>query len=132
VNFQQHYKNDSVATASPAQLVTMLYDRALQGIHTARLHLSPEGTAPNRLELANKELVHVQRIVTELQVTLDFERGGEVARSLDALYVWCMSQLVEANLTKDPVPLDSVENTISGIRDAWVSASAVANQPVRS
>jgi flagellar secretion chaperone FliS len=132
VKLQQHYRSDSVATASPAQLVTMLYDRALQGIHAARLHLTPEATAPNRLELANKELVHVQRIVTELQVTLDFERGGDVARSLDDLYTWCLSQLVEANLTKNPVPLDSVEKTISGIRDAWVTASAEASQPVRS
>lgn len=101
----------------------MLYDRALQGIHLTRLLLSPENSTPNRLELANRELIHVQRVVTELQVTLDHDKGGEVARSLASLYDWCQSQLIKANLGKTAEPLDSVENTISGIRDAWVSAT---------
>ncbi len=122
MDLRQHYKTDHVATASPARLVTMLYDRALQGVEVARLGLG-RGDALGR-EQANRELLHVQRVLTELQVSLDFDRGGEIATGLDALYRWCIDQLVAANVRKDPAPLDSVEATLRGLRDTWASATA--------
>lgn len=120
VKLHQHYKSDAVATASPARLVTMLYDRALQGLAVTHGVLS-DGRGD--MELANKELLHVQRIVNELQVTLDHERGGEIATNLDAIYTWSLEQLIEANLTKQPEPVRHVRDAIEGIRDAWVQAT---------
>ena len=45
--------------------------------------------------------------------------GGEVAANLHSLYTYCMEQLVAANIRKDLAPLEVVEDTIRGIRDAW-------------
>ena len=121
MKLHQHYKSDAVSTASPAKLVTMLYDRALQGLGTAHQVLA-QGRGD--LELANKELLHVQRILNELQVTLDHDRGGEIATNLDAIYAWSIEQLIEANMTKQAEPVRLVRDAIDGIRDAWVQATA--------
>jgi flagellar protein FliS len=121
VKLHQHYKSDAVSTASPAKLVTMLYDRALQGLSTAHRVLA-QGRGD--LELANRELLHVQRILNELQVTLDHDRGGEIATNLDAIYAWSIEQLIEANMTKQAEPVRLVRDAIDGIRDAWVQATA--------
>ncbi len=119
MKLQQHYKSESVATASPAHLVTMLYDRALQGLEVSALAMS---RTPLDLELTNRELQVAQRILQELRVTLDHDRGGEVARNLGDIYAWCLGQLVAANTTKDPSLVDEVHSHISGLREAWVSA----------
>jgi len=113
---QQHYLAQQVETASPAQLVTMLYDGALAALTRARM------TWDQPLEV-NRELQRAQRILTELRVTLDYERGGEIAGNLGSLYVWMIDELIAANLDKDADRLDPVERTLKEIRAAWVEAT---------
>ncbi len=106
-------------TARPDQLVTMLYDRLLQAIARAKELLSEQG----ELDTVHSELVLGQRILVELQVTLDTERGGELADNLAQLYEFCVDRLVNANLVKDAEPLDSAESVVREIRDAWATAA---------
>lgn len=119
MKLQNHYKAESVATASPARLVTMLYDRALQGLDVAETALTAR---PQETETANRELVHVQRILNELIVTLDHDRGGELATNLADIYDYCIRRLTEANLDKSPMGVIETRRHLAGIRDAWVSA----------
>ena len=114
-----HYRRDAVMTARPDQLVTMLYDRLLQAIGRARTQLQ-QG---DNLALVHDELVLGQRILMELRVTLDTERGGELASNLSRLYDYCAEQLVEANMAKVPEHLDNAESVVREIRDAWVAAA---------
>lgn len=114
------YQAQSVATASPAQLVTMLYDRALVAIGRVR---AQDRSAPGALEVVNTELQRAQDIVTELRLALDHDRGGEIAQHLDLLYDFCLDRLLQANLHKDdPSHLDGVEKTLRGLREAWDEA----------
>ena len=114
-----HYRRDVVMTARPDQLVTMLYDRLLQAIVRAKELLSDDG----ELDTVHSELVLGQRILVELQVTLDTERGGELADNLAQLYEFCIDRLVNANLTKDAELLVSAESVVRDIRGAWVTAA---------
>jgi flagellar protein FliS len=114
-----HYRRDAVMTARPDQLVTMLYDRLLQGIVRARDIIVSGGD----LATVHSELVLGQRILVELQVTLDRERGGELADNLARLYEYCTERLLAANLSKDAAELDDAEGVVREIREAWVSAS---------
>ena len=98
-----HYRRDAVMTARPDQLVTMLYDRLLQAIGRARTQLETDGDPA----AVHHELVVGQRILTELRVTLDAERGGELA----------------ANMSKLVSDLDGAESVIREIREAWVAAA---------
>ncbi len=106
-------------TARPDQLVTMLYDRLLRAITTAR-ELLGSGDDPS---VVHEELVLGQRILLELQVTLDFERGGELAANLAQLYEYCIEQLVAANVSKNADDLAAAEQVVRDIREAWVSAA---------
>lgn len=113
------YQTQSVATATPAQLVTMLYDRALVAIGRVR---QQDRTQTGAIESINHELQRAQDILTELQLALDYEQGGQIASNLDALYEFCLDRLLEANLQKDLSLLDAVDGTIRGLRDAWDEA----------
>jgi flagellar protein FliS len=115
------YQTQSVTTAGPAQLVLMLFDRALVGIARAQQASGGEGR-PRVLETVNHELQRAQDIVTELQIALDREQGGQIAANLHALYDFCLDRLVDANITKDVSGLEPVARTLQDLRDAWDEA----------
>ena len=114
------YQTQSVATATPAQLVTMLYDRALVAIGRVR---AQDRSQPGAIEAINVELQRAQDIVTELQLALDHQHGGEIAQNLDLLYDFCLDRLLQANMHKDDAShLEGVEKTLRGLREAWDEA----------
>lgn len=112
-----HYQATATQTAAPEQLVLMMYDGAIQRIELATEVLEdPEG---GDHEVAHTALVRSQAILDELRVSLDRQRGGRVADNLAELYAWCVEQLVEANLRKDPAPLAAVLRIVGDLREAW-------------
>lgn len=115
--YGDHYRSQQTATASPAQLVTMLYDGALTALARVRVADQPA-------ETVNGELQRAQAIVRELQMTLDLERGGEVAANLSSLYTWMLEQLLHANIHKELRGLDLVTESLATLRQAWVEAAA--------
>lgn len=118
------YQARSVETASPAQLVLMLYDRILVGTLRAR--------QADERHVVNHELGRVQQILAELTITLDHERGGEIAARLHALYDFCRDRVVKANLKNDLVLLDDVDAVVRELRDAWEEGCVNSPQPVGS
>lgn len=111
------YRTQAVTTASPAQLVAMLYQGALTAVAVAEQAMSGEG--PDDPELVHRELVRAQQIVVELTTSLDHEQGGEIAANLAALYDFCWDRLVQANLRKDPSLLPAVRHTLGDLSLAW-------------
>ena len=114
------YQEHSVTTATPAQLVLMLFDRAL--LATARARRASTEGGSGAVETVNRELQRAQDILTELRVALDHDRGGDVAGNLAALYDYCTDELLQANFRKDLSRLDPVDHAIRGLRDAWEQA----------
>jgi flagellar biosynthetic protein FliS len=88
------YRSQAVGTAGPLQLVLMLYDRALAAI--ARSEWALNNREPGSIELAHKELTRAQDIVTELMLSLDHDKGGEISSSLNAIYEFCLERLTQA------------------------------------
>jgi len=124
-----HYRTQAVTTASPAQLVAMLYQGALTAVEVADEALRTDRGGPQ----AHDELLRAQAILNELVCSLDHERGGEVARNLAALYDFCLDRLVRANLDKDPAPLEAVRSTLTDLADAWstmMRENAPTSEPV--
>ena len=83
-----------VMTASPTTIIVKLYEGALRHAHSARRHLD-EGHVAERVVALDKMLA----IVNELQGTLDFEQGGEIATQLYDLYAFVTNRILEANAT---------------------------------
>ena len=113
------YQAQAVLTASPGQLVLMLYDGVLRFLGNARSALeSPEET-PRRIEIIHTNLIKAQNILAEMQASLNHEAGGDHAANLDRLYDYYMRRLLEANLRKDAGPVVEVETLVGQLRDGW-------------
>ncbi|HYC71885.1 MAG TPA: flagellar export chaperone FliS [Opitutaceae bacterium] len=113
------YRANSVLTASPGQLVLMLFDGALRSLALAREACGRPAEDPRRYEVVNAQLIKAQAIIAELQGTLNLEAGGEFARTMHRLYDYHHRRLVEANLRKEAGPIIEVERLLSEVRNAW-------------
>ncbi len=116
------YRQTTIATAHPVAITTMLFDGALRAMRKARMR-HEEG----RREEFLKEIERAYLIVGELLATLDFERGGDLAKQLSGIYAYCLRQLVEATLG-DLQKLAEAEKHIGRIAEAWKKATASVAQ----
>lgn len=113
----RQYQKVRVETADRGALVLMLYEGALRFLGRGRKSLQKKD-----LEGAHNNLLRAQDIITELMASLDLERGGEIAVGLFRLYDYMYRLLLEANLKKDPQPLEQVEMMLFELRDTWKEA----------
>jgi len=121
------YRETRVKTASQGQLVMMLYDEAIKCLDRSLelLCLDAGGKKnPGNIEKISKSVLKTQEIITELIVSLDFEQGGEIAKSLFSLYTWFNKELFEANIKQDMHRLTSVRNQLNELRSAWAEVAA--------
>lgn len=112
------YRQTRVKTASQGQLIVMLYDEGLKQLKTAEKGL--EMTQP-KLDLVHNAIVKSQDIITELMVSLDFEKGGDIAQNLFHLYMFFNQRLIDANMAKDPKGIREVHDLMADLRDAWAA-----------
>lgn len=117
--YARTYRANAVLTASPGQLVLMLYDGALKAMAIARDAFGRPVEDPRRIEIINQQLLRAQAILSELQSGLNMEAGGEFARTMDRLYDYHNRRLFEANLRKQVEPVVEVERLVRELRDAW-------------
>lgn len=116
------FLEDRVATASPAELVGMLYDGLLTRIARAR-SAAGAGEWPE----ATSAAISAQRILIELRSHLDRERGGAIAANLDAIYEFAHRRLVAAVSERSLEGFDDAHRVLDPIRAAW--AEGVLGRP---
>ncbi len=109
----QVYRQTQVSTASPGELLLMLFDGAIRFARQAQEHISK-----GELEAANSKLIRVQDIISELNLSLDLS-VGEIAQNLQQLYTYIYDRLVEANIKKDPEIVDEAIRFLVELRDTW-------------
>ncbi|TDR56136.1 flagellar protein FliS [Halomonas ventosae] len=102
-------------SASPHQLIVMLFDGALAAIRKARIHLEQGHLADKGLAISKALDIVNQGLVA----ALDQEKGGEVAERLASLYDYIARQLVAANLHNDGQRLDEAERLLKELAGAW-------------
>ncbi len=117
--YARTYRSNAVLTASPGQLVLMMYDGVLKSLALARDAFEQPPENMQRIELINRHLLKAQSILSELQGTLNFTAGGEIARTLHRLYDYHNRRLFEANLKKQVAPVIEVERLVCELRDGW-------------
>lgn len=114
------YAADAVGTASPARLLTMLYDRLVRD-----LNLAEAAIAAGDLQATHNELVHAQTIILELHASLDVD-AWEGGPGLARLYTFLHAELVAANVAKDADRVAACRELVEPLRDAWHQAAAEA------
>jgi flagellar protein FliS len=107
----------------------MLYNEAIKQIDAAVQAIE---TRSKKLDLVHNAVTKAQDIITELMVSLDFDKGGEMAKNLFNLYIFFNRQLMEGNVRKDASPLRLVRNFMAQIRDSWVQIAGTQVQPASS
>lgn len=106
---------ESEATTTPRlKLVRMMYEGAIDSLQKAKLKLAA-GDRAGFVRAVNK----TQNIVAELNISLDFERGGDIAKRLDALYEWMQRTLTPACLAGQTEPLDHAITVLSKLKEGF-------------
>jgi flagellar protein FliS len=113
------YKQQSILTATPGQLVVMLYDGCLRFLNQAAYAMR-EG----ELDESRARLARAEAILDELLATLDLEQGGVVASRLQGIYVFCSRHLIDARAENDPAMVEKVAELIAELRDAWAQVAS--------
>jgi flagellar protein FliS len=108
-----HYLVERVATATPAELVGMLYDKAVLSLKRAQHFLGA-----GEFEKANARIVNASDIVLELRSNLN-PAAGELTTRLDALYAWVTHRLLVAGSRRDASAVQEALDVLVPIQTAW-------------
>ena len=116
------YASDSTDTASPARLLTMLYDRLVSDLASAE-------AAMHRGDIAvtGERIGRAQEILLELAASLDLDIWPE-GEPLRRLYFWMVSELWTARLRKQPHKIAECRQLAEPLRDAWRIAAIETSQ----
>ena len=114
------YATDSVATASPARLLLMLFERLTRDLVAAE-----QAVEERDLGTASAQLLHAQAIIMELNTSLKPD-VWDGARALSELYVFLHAELVAANLTKDAARIRGVRELVEPLHQTWREAAMAA------
>ncbi len=118
------YREVAIKTASPLQLIVMLYDAAICSIQEAREQMSRRNIGA-RSRSVNKSIA----IISELQSSLNLKAGGEIAASLNRLYDYMIRTIFRANMDQSTKPLIEIETLLENLRSAWVELAKQGQAP---
>lgn len=109
---------EAVLSASPARLLTMLYDRLMLDLNRAEAAQLAGDTA-----VATENLIHAQDIIVELTSSLNPE-AWDGAPGLQGLYAFATQTIINANIRRDPALTRQVIGLMEPLRQAWHEAAA--------
>lgn len=118
------YKSVQVKTASPSDVLLMLYDGIFKFLEEAKVAMAADDRARS-----GDRINRAHAILSELAATLNREHAPELCDNLAAIYVFSMSRLVEANLHRDVARVDDVIRIMTPIREAFRVAASAGSQP---
>lgn len=108
------YLVTQVSTSSQGDLLLMLYDTAVKHLHLA-IEKMRAGDMAGKGILISKAI----NIISELQESLNKERGGDISKNLFNLYFFCNTRLLKANLQMSVDMVEEVITILSGLRQAF-------------
>jgi flagellar protein FliS len=113
-----------VTTTTPGHLVVMLYDGAITFLEQAKQEIEVRNYAKKGILISQ-----ALDIISELDGSLNTEKGGELAQNLHKLYMYCSTRLLQANLKMDITLIDEVIGILSSFRSAFSEISKTQAHP---
>jgi flagellar protein FliS len=107
------------AAADPHELVEIMYKECVAALRAAAF-----ATEKKQMVIKSERIARATAILFALESNLDFERGGEVSRTLATLYHGLRAQILHASIGSDPAPFRAVANDLEDIAGAWSQARA--------
>lgn len=118
------YQNNTVQTASPAELTLMLYEGAIKFCNIALM-----GIEQNDFQKTNDNIIKAQKIIIEFRATLDPKYP--VSKDFDVVYDYIYRRLIDANIAKDKEILEEALQYIREMRDTWKEVMRLNRQHVK-
>jgi flagellar protein FliS len=115
------YRQNSILTAKPEELVMMLYNGLVKFIMLAQKAIEEKD-----IQKAHDSIIRAEDIITEFIASLDMRY--EISHNLALLYDYMYDRLITANVKKDVSILDEVLHFAKDLRDTWAQAMKLANQ----
>lgn len=106
------YKQNSITTASPAELTMMLYNGAIKFINIGILGIEEED-----IQKKSNSLIRAQDIISELKNSLNSD--FEISREMDLLYDFVLDKLVDANINNDAKSASEALEIVQDMRETW-------------
>ena len=114
---QQYQKvnvQSQIMDASPHKLIQMLMDGALDKIAKAKGSIKQGDVSQKGAQIS-----WAISIIDGLRMSLDLEKGGDIAQNLGDLYEYMERQLLQANMTNEVELLDEVSGLLRQVKDGW-------------
>jgi len=118
-NALARYGAVKVTTASPGNLLVLLYEGLLRFLREAQVAMQA-----NERARAGERLGRAQAILHHLLGSLDKAQAPALCENLQSLYVFSMGHLLKANVEQKPEKIADVIRVLTPLRDAWVTAVA--------
>ena len=112
----QSYVKTDISTSDPMKLVIMCYEGAIDSLKLAKEKIKEED-----YEKKAKAVIKAQDIIDELLCSLDFEKGGAIARNLSSLYNYMLRRILHGDVNKDMSAIDEVIGMLAELLSAWQS-----------
>mgnify|MGYP001583552604 CR=1 FL=1 len=127
----QSYRQIATQTASPGQLVLMLYDGAILFLERALLGFASEDPVEFN-QTINNNVQRAQEIINELDRSLNMSQGGEFSSNMRRLYDYFDRRLQQSNLGKEESGIKEVVARLTVLRDAWAEmlGGEIPSQPL--
>ncbi|MDR0819845.1 MAG: flagellar export chaperone FliS [Oscillospiraceae bacterium] len=106
------YRRNSILTASPMDLILMLFDGIRKDLLQTKAALER-----GQIETAHAKLMNAQAIITELLNSLDLKL--DLAQGIVPVYDFIYTELVEINTSKDTARIDPLLELVSEWREIW-------------
>ena len=114
------YRRVATQTATPGQLVLMLFDGSLSFLEKAKIGFDHKDPLLFN-QTINNNIVRAQAIIHELNASLNMKAGGDVAVNFRRLYNYFYRRLTLANRTKKKAPIDEIISLLRVLRDSWAT-----------
>jgi len=119
----QFYRRTNVVTADPGKLVIMCYEGAIDNLMIAK-----QKNAEKQYEEKSRHINKTKDIIDELMCSLDFEKGGLIARNLESLYNYMTRRILDADANRS---MDAIDEVVGMLRDLLSAWEEVFNNPER-
>lgn len=118
-NKQDIYLANTVMQASKEELTLMLYNGAIKFCNKAIMAINDKN-----MDDAHNNIIKVENILSEFQVSLN--TSYEVSQSFAIMYDYLQGRLIDANIQKDVIILEEVNDFLRELRDTWKEAMQIA------
>ena len=125
-NAARAYGDQQVNTSSPAQMVYMLYNKAVSVLQEA-----VKAIEENDIQARCNANCRAMEIIAHLQGTLDLDQGGEIARNLHEIYRFSLVHLMKVDRNNDPQAARDVIGLLTPMRDSWAILAQRSSDELR-